>query len=142
MNPQLIYFPCFAKLILTFVIAIRMLIVRVAAIKSKQVEMKHFKTYDYGPTPPSIMTQAGRNFSNLFEVPTLFYMVCGFALMTNQVDMMMLVLAWLYVVLRCIHSFIHVTQNKISPRMMIYSISWVVLLIMSSLLAVRILLGS
>lgn len=142
MNPNLIYFPCFAMLVLTFVVLIRMFLLRVSAVKGGHIEMKHFKTYDYGPNPPNEMTQAGRNFSNLFEVPTLFYMVCGFALMTNHVDISMIILAWIYVLLRCIHSFIHMTSNRISQRMMSYTFSWVVLLIMSCLLAVRILLGS
>lgn len=142
MNPHLIYYPCFAMLLLSFAVLIRMFLARVAAVKANQIEIKHFKTYDYGPTPPNQMTQAGRNFTNLFEVPTLFYMVCGFALMTNHVDLTMIILAWSYVILRCAHSVIHMTSNKIFPRMMSYTFSWVVLLIMGCMLAVRILLGS
>lgn len=142
MNPNLIYFPCFAMLLLTFAVLIRMFLMRVTAVKTKQIDIKHFKTYDYGPTPPNWMIQASRNFTNLFEVPTLFYMVCGFALMANQVDMTMLVLAWMYVGLRCVHSLVHLTTNRITQRMLSYALSWVVVLLMGCLLAVRILLGS
>jgi hypothetical protein len=142
MNPNWIYFPCLALMFLSFGVMIRMFLMRVAAVKDKKIDVRYFKTYDFGENPPALMTQAGRNFTNLFEVPTIFYMVCVFALITHSVDTMMIVAAWVYVILRCAHSAIHLTTNKIATRMMIYGVSWVVLLYMGIMVGVRILLGS
>ena len=128
-NQNLIYFPCLAMLILSAVILIKMFIGRVTAVKSGAVDVKYFKTYNHG-CPPHRMLQTDKNFSNLFEVPTLFYMICLFSLTTFKVDHFMLGLAWLYVFCRYVHSFVHVTSNKIAPRMMTYGLSWIALLLM------------
>ena len=139
MNQNLIFFPCFGLLILTGIVLLRMFMTRISAVKKGSVDVKFFKTYDMQVNAPMLMTQAARNFTNLFEVPTLFYMICAFALITQNVDGVMYGLAWLYVGLRCIHSMIHVTSNKLYPRMSVYGLSWIVLLAMSCLLAFRIL---
>ncbi len=131
MNPNLIYFPVLAMIILTFAVLIRMFLMRVKGVKEGTVEFNYFKTYDATTTLPTHMVQATRNFTNLFEVPTLFYIVCSFALITKQVDQVMLSLSWAYVALRVLHSFIHLTINKIKPRMTTYALSWIVLLVMS-----------
>ena len=139
MNQNFIFFPCFGLLILSAIVLLRMFSSRVNAVKKGEVNVLFFKTYDMLESGPVLMRQASRNFTNLFEVPTLFYMICAFALITQNVDELMYGAAWLYVALRCIHTVIHVTTNKIFQRMSVYAISWLVLLFMGVLLAVRIL---
>jgi hypothetical protein len=123
------YFPCLAMMLLTFIVLLRMFILRVRAIKNKDIEMKYFKTYNSGTAPVS-MLQADRHFVNLFEAPVLFYMVCAFSVITFSVDSKMLWAAWLYVFFRSVHAFIHLTSNKIQPRMLSYAFGWLVLLYM------------
>ncbi|MBY0414579.1 MAG: MAPEG family protein [Bdellovibrionales bacterium] len=142
MNPHLIYYPSFALLILSFGVLLRMFVLRKNAIATKQVDYRYFKTYNMADNLPIDMLAAGRHFTNLFEVPTLFYMVSLFALVTNHVDTVMLTLAWIYVGFRYVHSFIHLTSNKILPRMMSYFFSWIALMSMGLVLLVRISYGS
>jgi len=129
MNQNLMYFPCLAMLLLTFIVLLRMFALRVSALRNKEIEMKYFKTYN-DENAPVLMVQASRHFSNLFEVPVLFYMVCTFSVITFHVDSKMLWAAWIYVFFRVIHAFIHLTSNKIVPRMMAYAFSWAALLYM------------
>lgn len=129
MNQNLMYFPCLAMLLLTFIVLLRMFVLRISAVKNKDIEIKYFKTYSAG-NPPMLMVQADRHFSNLFEVPVLFYMVCVFSVITFHVDSKMLLAAWIYVFFRVIHAFIHLTSNKLNPRMLTYAFSWIVLLYM------------
>lgn len=138
MNQNLMYFPCLAMLILTFIVMIRMFLMRVNAVKNKNIEMKYFKTYDSG-SAPVLMLQADRHFINLFEAPVLFYMVCAFSVMTFQVTPSMYMAAWMYVFFRCIHAFIHLTSNKIRARMIAYVLSWLALLYMGLSLGYRLL---
>ena len=138
MNQNYIFLPCLALLFLSIVVLIRMFLTRVNAVRNGSVEMRYFKTYDMPVSTPSLMIQASRNFTNLFEVPTLFYMVCLFALITKNVDNIMYGAAWFYVILRCIHSAIHLTSNHIRQRMGVYTLSWIVLIFMAILLASRI----
>lgn len=141
MNQNLMYFPCLAMMILTFFVMIRMFLMRVKAVKNKDISMSYFKTYNSGVAPAQ-MIQADRHFVNLFEAPVLFYMVCAFTVITFQVNKTLLLAAWIYVLLRCIHSVIHLTSNKIRMRMMAYTLSWIVLLFMGLNLGYKLLQAS
>ena len=139
MNQNLIYYPCFSLLILSALVLLRMFILRLKAVKDGRVDVKHFKTYSYAENNlPIEMLQASRNFTNLFEVPTLFYMISLFALVTQSVDRNLLILAWGYVLARYIHSFVHLTSNKIMPRMLSYMVSWLFLIAMAVIVALRV----
>lgn len=138
MNQNLIYFPCFSLLILSALVLLRLGYLRQKAIRNKSVDFRFFKTYNNGSSEPALSAQASRNFTNLFEVPTLFYMVCAFALITSNVDDTFLILAWVYAILRFCHSLIHLTTNKIFFRMGIYALSWIVLVVMGTQLFFRI----
>lgn len=139
MNQNLIYYPCFSLLILSALVLLRMFILRLKAVKDGRVDVKHFKTYSYAENNlPIEMLQASRNFTNLFEVPTLFYMISLFALITQSVDRNLLILAWGYVLARYIHSFVHLTSNKIMPRMLSYMVSWLFLIAMAVIVALRV----
>jgi len=131
MNPNLIFFPCLALLIWTFLILMRMATLRFQSVRRGDVNFRYFKTYSTGEMLPTKALQASRNFTNLFEMPTLFYMVCAFSLITKSVDQVMLILAWTYVTLRVFHSLIHITNNKIMYRMSFYALSCAVLFIMA-----------
>ena len=135
MNQNLMYYPCFAMLVLSGIVLIKMFRLRVAAVKRGDIKVNYFKTYNAG-SPTHQMLQADRNFTNLFEVPTLFYMLCLFGVVTFKVDHFLLGAAWFYVFCRYLHSIIHITSNKIAPRMGIYALSWIALIVMGIKLAV------
>ena len=69
------------------------------------------------------------NFSNLFELPVLFYTAILLALILMLSDPLLVTLAWLYVVLRYIHSFVHTTYNSVWHRFYAYIASAAVLLV-------------
>ena len=64
--------------------------------------------------------QAADNFRNLFEVPVLFYALGAVALATHQTPSWLVVGAWVFVVLRVVHSFIHCTYNKVMHRLAVF----------------------
>ncbi len=138
MNQNLMYFPCLAMLLLTFLVLLRMFILRMRAVKNKDIEVTYFKTYNKGDAP-RLMLQADRHFSNLFEMPVLFYMVCAFSVITFHVDSKMLWAAWIYVFFRVLHAFIHLTSNKLVPRMLAYAFSCMTLLYMGLCLGYKLL---
>lgn len=133
-----LFYPCLGMFVLTFIVLVHMFITRVVALKSKEVRMSYFRTYSSKiDTLPERMLQASRNFTNLFEVPTLFYMLCLFATVLDQVDQVLIVMAWVYVFIRCFHSFIHLTNNNITYRSISYGLSWLVLIFFSARLALK-----
>lgn len=135
MNQNLMYFPCFAMLILTFMVALRMFILRVRAVRNRDVSMSYFKLYKTEIPLPPVMIQTDRHFINLFEAPVLFYMVCAFSVITFHVDIKMLGAAWLYVFFRSVQAFIHLTSNNVQARMLAYMFGWMTLLYMGLSLA-------
>src|SRR3990170_1779921 len=79
--------------------------------------------------------QASDNFRNLFEVPVLFYALCGFLAITQLTTLLLLACAWGYVVLRAAHSYVHLTNNKVIRRFQLYVASTGVLYLMWVLFA-------
>jgi hypothetical protein len=79
------------------------------------------------------------SFSNQFELPVLFYVVCAFALITRMVDAWMLGLAVLFVASRIVHAAIHIGPNIVRWRFAAFLFGVVMLTGMWALLAVRIL---
>lgn len=84
-------------------------------------------------------TQSADHFRNLFEVPVLFYALCGFLAITKLTTLLLLACAWGYVVLRACHSWIHLTSNKVIRRFQAFVASTIVLYVMWGLFAVRLL---
>ena len=117
----------FALVILTCAVMIFSFRARVAAIKKGEIAIKYFKTFE-GGNPPEAVVKAGRHFSNLFEVPVLFYAGLIIAMMMPLTGFWIQVWAWLFVVARILHAAIHLGPNKIRPRMLAYALGWVAVL--------------
>ncbi len=137
MNRYDLVFPMFAMFALTAVVLVMLFRSRVRAISEKQVTQGYFKVYQ-GQVEPEYAAQRSRHFSNLFEAPTLFYAVCLAAMVTQQADRALEVLAWLYVAARYVHSFIHLGRNEIVPRLSAYFTSWGVMAAMWIYLVFRV----
>jgi hypothetical protein len=137
MNRFNLVFPMFAMFALTAVVLVLLFRSRVRAIGEKQVTPGYFKVYQ-GQVEPEYAAKRSRHFSNLFEAPTLFYAVCLAAMVTQQSDRALEVLAWLYVAARYVHSFIHLGRNEIVPRLSAYFTSWAVMAAMWLYLVFRV----
>lgn len=70
---------------------------------------------------------ANRNYMNLLELPLLFYIICLLAYVTGSVSGLLVLLAWSYVLLRVVHSVIHVTYNQVMHRFLVFVLSNLVL---------------
>ncbi len=64
--------------------------------------------------------QASDNFRNLCELPVLFYALCLTHALLGSAAPLDLALAWGFVVLRAIHSGIHLTYNRVMHRFAAY----------------------
>jgi hypothetical protein len=137
MNRSSLVYPMFAMFALTAVVLVLLFRSRVRAIRERAVKQSYFKVYQ-GDTEPEYAAKRSRHFSNLFEAPTLFYAVCLAAMVTQQADRTLEVLAWLYVAARVVHSFIHLGRNEIVPRLSAYFTSWAVMAAMWVYLVVRV----
>ncbi len=138
-NASLVY-PMCALVALTAFVLVTMFRRRVGAVRAAQVPARFFRVYQ-GAAEPEASAQASRHFTNLFEAPTLFYVACVAAIATQQVTPTMTVLAWAYVLARLVHAWIHLGANRLTPRIRIYGVSWLVLVAMWITLAVNVTRG-
>lgn len=123
---ELIY-PMAALVLLTIVVLFCMVRGRFAAVRSGDVDVRYYKTYQGDNTEPRQAAQNARHFTNLFENPVLFYVACIVAMVSGLGGIPMLVLAWLFVAARVAHAVIHLTSNRIPQRVAAYGASWFVL---------------
>jgi hypothetical protein len=85
--------------------------------------------------------QSADHFRNLFEVPVLFYVLCGFIAITHTTTLFLLACAWGYVVLRAAHAYIHLSHNKVVRRFQTFVASTLVLYVMWGVFAVRLVMS-
>jgi len=114
-------YPMFALVLLTYAVSFYMIKLRFAAVKGGHVSLSYFKLYQ-GDIPVELQ-QISRNYSNLFEMPTLFYAAGAAAIGLHIETTAMLILSWLFVVGRALHSWIHITSNRVIPRMRMFVFS-------------------
>ena len=129
-----IFWPLIAQVVLVAIVAVRMYVVRVAELRAQHIDPQSMATSRIAAQALQNVAAAD-NFRNLFEVPVLFFAVCAALAITDSVTPLQLVLAWLYVGLRAVHSFIHVTYNRVMHRFSVYVASTICVFLMWGLFA-------
>jgi len=136
---QAILLPLFMLVLLTFAVGLVMAKRRRDAFASGT----HFRDIALRePNWPKPALQAQYAYANLFEMPVLFYVAVIVAIMTRHADLVMVVLAWIYVAFRYLQAYIHVTSNEVKYRGLYFLVSVLVLMIMWIWLAVGIYLSA
>jgi hypothetical protein len=131
-----ILLPPIALALLTGFVAMRMLSVRIHEMRTHRIHPNQVALSSQAAQKFQD-TRAADNFRNLFEMPVLFYVLCGFLFVTQLTTLFLLACAWGYVVLRAGHSWIHLTHNKVIRRFQVYVASTIVLYVMWGIFAVR-----
>ena len=135
MNTYNLIYPMFAMVLLTFVLLVALFRSRVKSVRKGEISVYFYKTYQ-GDVEPDATLKLTQHIANIFEAPTLFYVVCVVAMVLGEQALAFQFLAWAYVLLRVIHAYIHTGSNKLKRRMIAYFSSWIVLLIMWAYLVV------
>ena len=123
-----IFYPMGALALLTFLVLTLIPIRRFRAGFAGRIVPADFK-FGESKNVPSDVSIPNRAYMNLLELPMLFYVLCLMLFVSGRVDAMFLNLAWSYVALRAIHSLIHVTYNNVYHRLIIFSLSNLVLIV-------------
>jgi hypothetical protein len=75
-------------------------------------------------------TKISNAFANQFELPLLFYVVSILFLLVFRPDIVIVALAWAFVILRIVHAFIHTTSNNVMIRGPVFGLGLLVLTLM------------
>ncbi len=121
-----VVWPAFALFALTMLQVARLARMRFAAARAGRVDPRYYKVFRGEGEPPELAA-VSRNVMNLYEMPTLFYAGTAIAVAAGHSGAILAVLGWTYFALRCLHSAIHVTSNKVLWRFRAFAASWLVL---------------
>ena len=122
-------YPMAALFSLNIMVMFTMLFFRIKAVRTRKVSPRYFKL-NKGADIPDHLEALSQNYTNLLELPLLFYIVCLAVIVLNLNIQDFVVYAWIYVGFRYIHSLIHVTYNHILHRLSAFAVSCFVLIAM------------
>jgi hypothetical protein len=120
--------PLLAQVALTFIVMLIMYRKRVAEMKLKRIHPQRIRTRSKSKALLTDSESAADNFSNLFELPILFYTTILLTLILMVQDSILVILAWAFVISRYLHSFVHVSYNRVMHRFSVFVFSSFVLL--------------
>lgn len=112
-------YPMFALVLLTFVVGGITFVARIKSVRTGQVKPSYYKIMQSTDVPEALI-QKSNNFTNLFQIPTLFY-AAGCLIITLGLESdLIIILSWLFVITRIAHSYIHITYNHIIHRIIAF----------------------
>ena len=124
-----ILFPMGLLAIFTLLYSVVMITGRKKAIASGDLKFSYFREFN-SETPPSYMQKATRQWSNLYEVPVLFYAACAAILALRLDDVVLIYMGYIFVTLRMVQAFIHTTYNNVNHRLLIFACGLIIVLAM------------
>jgi hypothetical protein len=108
--------PMMAMAALTFCVGALLFTIRVRAVRSGKVKLKYFRTYNEGVST-ALELKASQHFTNLFEIPVLFYVACMLGIFLPVQGNLIIAAAWIFFVSRIAHALAHIGPNRLLPRM-------------------------
>lgn len=89
---------------------------RVGSVARGKVDMKDVAKTGW----QGWIKNAGDNYSNQYEMPILFFVVCFVLFLTSSVSPLLIKLAWAFVAFRILHAAVHLTFNHILLRFFLF----------------------
>ena len=136
---QIILLPLFVEVILTFGLLFATAIARRNDLVNKRVHPRDIALGQLAWTPQT--QQLGNAFNNQFQLPVLFYVLTILAIITKDADILFVVMAWIFVLARLAHAYVHITGNNVFRRGGVYGIGMIVLALMWLIYMIRVVFG-
>ncbi len=125
MTQTAIFAPVFAMFFLTLIVWVYMYVRRIRFITSNNFSPEELAPAEFARLSPPEVTNPTDNLKNLFEIPVLFYALAFYLFVTNAVDTVYVVAAWVFVGFRVLHSAMHCTINVVIVRFYLYLVATV-----------------
>src|SRR5882762_3813745 len=139
MTIQMVLLPLFVQVALTFALLFWMASVRTGSIRRGETKIRDIALGQSAwPDRPQ---QISNCYDSQFQIPLLFYVLVILAWITRQADLIFVVMAWIFVLARLAHAYIHTTSNHVPTRFRVFAAGLLVLLVMWIVFAVRILIS-
>ena len=123
---KLILLPVFVQVLLTSVVMVLMGRRRIRAAKNKEISVAAFKTMNLTGANEQVIATS-RNFDNQFQMPMLYLFSVLFTLQLGLADIAYVALGAAYVLLRVLHTAVHIGSNTVRLRFNVFLLSCAVL---------------
>lgn len=130
MEQSAIFAPVMAMMLLTLLVWCYMYSKRIPFIRGSNFGPGELTPLELARRSPPAVSNPSDNLKNLFELPVIFYALCLILFVTGRVDRFFVAAAWVFVVLRVLHSAVHCTVNVILLRFAIYAVASLALWVM------------
>lgn len=121
--PTAILWPTFALVALVFAVWLTLFVQRIGHIRANPPRPQDFADGEAAMRYFRPVEMPANNLANLFEMPVLYFALVPLLLLAGHAGRAQVALAWVYVLARAIHSFVHIGPKKIQPRFMAYLLS-------------------
>lgn len=125
-----ILWPTFFLVALIYTVWFVMYVRRFGHMKRKPPTADDFATGETSLRYFQPVEMPANNLRNLFEMPVLYFAIVPLLIITHLANHLQVTLAWVFVVLRIVHSVIHASGGPVVARFSIYALSCAVLLAM------------
>jgi len=126
-QPLGILWPTFALVALIFIVWFVLFVQRFGHMRRNPPRAEDIATGEAAMRYFAPVEMSANNLRNLFEMPVLYLALVPLLLITHHANHLQVLLAWIFVALRALHSFIHIGPKKVMPRFMVYLASCIVL---------------
>jgi hypothetical protein len=133
MSSNYIFWPVLAQVLLTLIMFIVLGKRKTKAVHAGKVDRKQ-AALDNRVWPEDVV-RVSNNIANQFEAPVLFYVLCLVIYSIDAAGTVAIVLAWLFVLSRCAHAYVHVVSNYVPVRLRLFLVGCLVLIAMLMLVA-------
>jgi hypothetical protein len=139
MTIQMVLLPVFVQIALTFALLIWMARARTSSVSRGETKIRDIALRQ--PAWPAQATQISNCYDSQFQLPLLFFVLVILAWVTRQADLVFVVTAWIFVLARLTHAYVHTTSNHVPTRFWVFAVGMLVLLLMWIIFAIRILIA-
>mgnify|MGYP006162727751 FL=1 len=123
---KFILLPVFVQVLLTSVVMVLMGRRRIAAAKNKDISLSAFRTMNLTGASEQVIATS-RNFDNQFQMPMLYLFSVLFTLQLGLADLGYVLLGAAFVLLRIMHTLIHIGSNHVRSRFNVFLLGCAVL---------------
>ena len=136
MSDKLIFLPILVQIALVLYLYYLLLQRKLVAIRTKDFDKERIKLHDDGWPEP--VEKVNKNITNQFQIPILFFVLIGILWMLGSITIFDHIVAWLFVISRLVHSYIHTGANTQPLRRNVFTAGYfmVALLLISAAISV------
>jgi hypothetical protein len=132
-----IFLPVLVQILITISGYLLLGVRKSRAVKSNNVDLEK-AALDNDAWPDYVLV-VSNNIRNQFQVPVLFYVLCILFYSIDAVSAMVLYLAWAFVISRAIHAYIHMSSNFVPARFTVFTIGFIIMIVMVVFAAIALL---